>query len=252
MKSTTLLFQMAGCALTASLLAMRSSDPSAQAVPGRQVPRSFRLPGAPDGRGRLDYLLFLPASYGVDPDKRWPLILFLHGRGETGTNLKRLKAHGIPKKVERQPDFPFIAASPQCPYEYCWRHELPTLNALLDDVVVTYAVDTRRIYVTGLSMGGYGAWALASLYPKRFAAIVPVCGGGDPATVCNLRDVPVWAFHGALDEQVPPDQSQRMVDALKACGGDVRLTLYPDLAHDSWTRTYDTPTLYDWLLQQHK
>jgi len=225
----------------------------AEAVPGRQVPRSFRLADPPgDSLGQLDYLLFLPASYGADPGKKWPLILFLHGAGETGTNLKKIKAHGIPKKVEMQPSFPFITVSPQCPYEFCWRYELPTLDALLDEVVTAYAVDTRRVYVTGLSMGGFGAWALASLYPKRFAAVVPVCGGGDPVTVCNLKDVPVWAFHGALDEQVPPDQSQRMVDALKACGGNVRLTLYPDLAHDSWTRTYDNPALYDWLLQQHK
>ena len=231
-----------------------TASPTAEPVPGRQVPRSFRLPGAPDGRsrGRLDYLLFLPASYGVDLGKKWPLILFLHGRGETGTNLKKLKVHGIPKKVEKQSDFPFIAVSPQCSYEYCWRYELPTLNALLDDMVATYAVDAQRIYVTGLSMGGFGAWALACLYPERFAAVAPVCGGGDPATVCNLKDVPVWAFHGALDEQVPPDQSQRMVDALRGCGGNVRFTLYPDLTHDSWTRTYANPVLYDWLLQQHK
>jgi len=230
-----------------------SVSPTAEAVPGRQVPRRFRLPDAPSGgRGRLDYLLFLPASYGTDPGRKWPLILFLHGLGETGTNLKLLKAHSIPKKVDKQPNFPFITVSPQCPYEFCWRHELPTLNALLDEVVAAYAVDIQRIYVTGLSLGGFGAWALASLYPERFAAVVPVCGGGDPATVCSLKEVPVWAFHGARDEVVPPHESQRMVDALRACGGSARLTLYPDLAHDSWTRTYDNPALFDWLLQQRK
>jgi len=231
-----------------------TASPTAEPVPGRQVPRSFWLPGASGRgrRGRLDHLLFLPAAYGSGPGQKWPLILFLHGRGETGTNLKKLKAHGISKKVEEQPDFPFIAVSPQCSYEYCWRYELPTLDALLDEVVANCAVDAQRIYLTGLSMGGYGAWALASLHPERFAAVVPVCGGGDPATVHSLKGVPVWAFHGALDEQVPPDESQRMVDALKACGGNVRFTLYPDLGHDSWTRTYDDPALYDWLLQQHK
>lgn len=227
-------------------------SPTAEAMPGRQVPRSFRLPGAPDGRGQLDYLLFLPASYGLDPGEKWPLILFLHGSGETGTNLRKLEVHGIPKKVKKQPDFPFIAISPQCPYEFCWRYELPTLNALLDEVMATYDVDGQRIYVTGLSMGGFGAWALGSLYPERFAAVVPICGGGDPAMVVNLKNVPVWAFHGDLDETVPPDQSQRMVDALKACGGNVRFTLYPELAHDCWTHTYNNPALYDWLLQQRK
>ncbi|MBN1135525.1 MAG: alpha/beta fold hydrolase [Anaerolineae bacterium] len=237
------------------LSASRSTtSPTAAAVPGRQVPRSFRLPGVPSRgrRGRFDYLLFLPAAYGLDPSQKWPLILFLHGMGETGAGLKKLKVHGIPKKVDKQPDFPFITVSPQCPYEHCWFYELPTLNALLDEVVAAYAVDARRVYLTGLSMGGYGAWALASRYPERFAAVVPVCGGGDPAAVSSLKDVPVWAFHGALDEQVSPGESQRMVDALKACGGAVRFTLYPDLAHDSWTRTYDDPALYHWLLQQRK
>jgi predicted peptidase len=245
MKSTMLRLKWAGLA---------PRRPTKEAAPGSQVPRRFRLPGAPGRgrRGRLDYLLFLPANYGVDPGKEWPLILFLHGRGETGTDLRRLKAHGIPKKVEEQPGLPFIAVSPQCPYEFCWFYELPTLFALLEDVVATYAVDAQRVYLTGLSMGGFGAWALGSRYPERFAAVVPVCGGGDPAMVCSLKDVPVWAFHGALDEVVSPDQSRHMVDALKACGGNVRLTLYPDLAHDSWTRTYDDPALYEWLLQQHK
>jgi len=226
---------------------------TAKPVPGRQVSRSFRLADPPgDSLGQLDYLFFLPATYGADPAIKWPLILFLHGAGETGTSLKKLKVHGIPKKVEKQPDFPFIVVSPQCPYEFCWRYELPTLNALLDEVVAAYAVDTQRVYVTGLSMGGFGAWALASLYPERFAAVVPICGGGNPATVGSLKEIPVWAFHGALDELVPLEQSQRMVDALQACGGNVRLTVYPDLAHDSWTRTYDNPALYDWLLQQCK
>ena len=232
---------------------LRTVSPTAEAVPGRQVARRFRLPGAHGrGRGRFNYLLFLPATYGADPGQKWPLILFLHGRGETGRSLNQIKAHGIPKKVEQQPGFPFITVSPQCPYDLCWFSVLPTLNALLDEVVATYAVDTRRIYLTGLSMGGYGAWALASLYPGRFAAVVPICGGGEPAAVCCLKDVPVWAFHGALDELVLPGESQRMVDALKACGGNVRLTLYPDLGHDSWTRTYDDPALYQWLLQQRK
>jgi predicted peptidase len=231
-----------------------SVSPTAKAVPGRQVRGSFRLPRPldPRGRGRLNYLLFVPAAYGADPGKKWPLILFLHGRGETGTRLNKLKVHGIPKKVETQRDFPFIVVSPQCQYEFCWRYELPTLNALLDEVVATQAADTQRIYITGLSMGGYGAWSLACLHPERFAALVPICGGGDPAAVCSLKNVPVWAFHGALDEIVAPEQSQAMVDALQACGGNVRFTLYPDLGHDSWTRTYDNPALYDWLLQQHR
>jgi predicted peptidase len=150
--------------------------------------------------------------------------------------------------VEEQADFPFITVSPQCPYDFCWLMEAHTLNALLDEVAARYAVDADRIYLTGLSMGGYGAWHLGSQYPERFAAVVPIAGGGVPQDVCTLKDVPVWAFHGELDDVVPVSESEEMVDALKACGGDVRFTLYPGVYHDSWTQTYSNPELYEWLL----
>jgi len=136
---------------------------------------------------RFNYLLFLPKDYGTDPHKKWPLILFLHGAGETGNDLKMLEKHGIPRIVEQQADFPFITISPQCTYRGCWLNEADALNALLDEVSATYAVDTDRIYLTGLSMGGYGTWYLATKYPERFAAIVPIAGGGDPEKACALR-----------------------------------------------------------------
>jgi predicted peptidase len=197
----------------------------------------------------LNYLLFLPKDYGADPQKKWPLILFLHGLGETGNDLEMVKKHGIPKIVEQQPDFPFITVSPQCPYRFCWPREADTLSALLDEVAATYAVDANRIYLTGLSMGGYGTWYLATEYPERFAAVVPIAGGGDPDKVCAQREVPVWAFHGAKDVVVPPEESEKMVNALKACDGDVQFTLYPDAYHDSWTQTYENSELYQWLLK---
>jgi len=198
---------------------------------------------------RLDYLLYLPKGYGTDPQKKWPLILFLHGRGERGDDLELVKIHGIPKIVEQRDDLPFIAVSPQCSKDSMWMVEVEALNALLDEVVTKYAVDTDRIYLTGLSMGGFGTWRLAPAYPERFAAIVPICGGGDPEKVGVLRDVPVWVFHGAKDPFVQLSESEEMVDALKACGGNVRFTVYPDVEHDSWTRTYDNPELYEWFLQ---
>ena len=198
---------------------------------------------------RFNYLLFLPKDYGTDPHKKWPLILFLHGAGETGNDLEMLEKHGIPRIVEQQADFPFITISPQCTYRGCWLNEADALNALLDEVSATYAVDTDRIYPTGLSMGGYGTWYLATKYPERFAAIVPIAGGGDSEKACALKNVPVWAFHGAKDDVVSPKESEEMVNALKACGGDVRFTLYPDAYHDSWTRTYENPELYEWLLK---
>jgi predicted peptidase len=198
---------------------------------------------------RLNYLLFLPKGYGEDSQQKWPLILFLHGAGERGDDLKLVKVHGIPKIVEQKEDFPFIAISPQCPGFSWWTVELETLNALLDEVISNYAVDTDRVYLTGLSMGGFATWQLATAYPKRFAAIAPVCGGGDPKKAKALKDVPVWAFHGAKDEVVPLARSEEMVKALKDCGGDARLTVYPEAGHDSWTETYDNPKLYEWFLK---
>lgn len=198
---------------------------------------------------RLDYLAFLPEGYGEDTQKKWPLILFLHGMGERGDDLELLKLHGIAKVVEEQPDLPFVAISPQCPETSWWHVEVDALSALLDEVLGKYAVDENRVYLTGLSMGGFGAWQLGSTYPHRFAAVAPICGGGDASKVCALKDVPVWVFHGAQDPTVPLQRSEEMVDALKACGGNVRLTVYRDLEHDSWTRTYDDPALYKWFLQ---
>jgi predicted peptidase len=198
---------------------------------------------------RLNYLLYLPQDYSADEQKKWPTILFLHGAGERGDDLELVKVHGIAKIVEQQEDFPFIAISPQCSEDSWWPVEVEALDALLNKVVATYAVDPRRIYLTGLSMGGHGAWSLAIAHPERFAALAPICGGGDPNKVCALKDVPVWAFHGAKDPVVPLKKSEEMVDALKACGGNVRLTVYPDAEHDSWTQTYDNPKLYKWFLQ---
>ena len=201
---------------------------------------------------RLRYLLFLPDEYSRDPKRKWPLILFLHGAGERGDDLDLLKRHGIPKITERWRDFPFIAVSPQCPRYSWWTAEIESLNALLDHIVESYSVDVSRVYLTGLSMGGFGTWRLAASYPERFAAIAPICGGGDPEWAPRLKDIPVWVFHGAKDEIVPLSESEKMVEALKACGGNVRFTVYPDAGHDSWTQTYENPELYEWFLQHSK
>ena len=206
---------------------------------------------------RLSYLLYLPSRYGADPQESWPLILFLHGMGERGNDLELVKTHGIPKVVEERDDWPFVAVSPQCPADSWWVGEIDALVALLDEVTARYAIDEDRIYLTGLSMGGYGTWHLAALYPQRFAAIVPICGGGVPVLgfpekVCALKDVPVWAFHGAKDPLVRLEESERLVETLRACGGNVRFTVYPEAGHDSWTETYNNPELYAWLLQQRR
>jgi len=199
---------------------------------------------------KLGYLLHLPADYGQG-NQSWPLILFLHGAGERGDDLDKVRVHGIPKIVEDQPDFPFIAVSPQCPEPSWWTEELFALDVLLDDLVERYAVDEKRIYLTGLSMGGFGTWRLASLHPERFAAIAPICGGViGPAQIVNvLAKVPTWVFHGGKDPVVDIEQSQRLVDQLKSVGGNVRFTIYPEAGHDSWTETYENPALYAWFLE---
>lgn len=197
------------------------------------------------------YLLFLPDGYG-EKQHRWPMILFLHGAGERGSYLKKVKIHGPPKIVENRKNFPFIVVSPQCPTGDWWTEKVELLINLLDDIVARHDVDTERIYLTGLSMGGYGTWALASAYPARFAAIAPICGGGKRFMASRLNDVPVWAFHGAKDKIVPLKESEEMVNAVKARGGDAELTVYPDAGHNSWTATYDNQGLYDWFLSHRK
>jgi len=200
---------------------------------------------------RCKYLLYLPQGYG-EKEQKWPLMVFLHGAGERGDNLERVKKHGPPKLVERGKDFPFIIVSPQCPAGIWWPEQLDTLVALLDEIESKYAVDADRVYLTGLSMGGFGTWSLACRYPQRFAAVAPICGGGQWFLGNRLKNVPVWAFHGAKDPVVPLDLSKSMVEAAKRAGGDAKLTVYPEAQHDSWTATYDNPKLYEWFLSHRR
>jgi len=197
------------------------------------------------------YLLFLPEGYGQQ-EKRWPLMLFLHGAGERGYDLNKVKVHGPPKIVETRKDFPFIVLSPQCPENDWWTRKTDMLINLLDDIIAKYDVDTERVYLTGLSMGGYGSWALASEYPDRFAAVVPICGGGNRIMSIFLKDMPIWAFHGAKDSVVPVEESKDLVEAINARGGNAKLTIYPEANHDSWTETYNYKEVYDWLLEHRR
>jgi dienelactone hydrolase len=196
------------------------------------------------------YLLFLPAGYNKDDGKKWPLILFLHGSGERGTVLDSVKKHGPPKIVETRKDFPFIVVSPQCPPNQRWH--APTLDDLLEEVIQQHNIDTDRLYLTGLSMGGYGTWDYATMYPARFAAIAPICGGGSPERVWAIRSLPIWVFHGAKDQAVPIKQSEDMVNALQNAGNNAKFTVYPEAGHDSWTETYNNPALYEWFLSHKK
>jgi predicted peptidase len=198
-----------------------------------------------------NYLLFLPEDYGKKRQS-WPLMVFLHGAGERGSVLNKVKVHGPPKIVKNRKDFPFIVVSPQCPEGDWWTEKVEVLINLVDDISARYKVDKKRIYLTGLSMGGYGTWALASAYPERFAAIAPICGGGSRIMSLRLKDIPIWVFHGAKDQVVPLEESEEMVNAIRKRGGDVKFTIYPDAGHDSWTESYNNQELYDWFLEHSK
>lgn len=195
----------------------------------------------------LKFLLQLPDGYETETHKKWPLVIFLHGAGERGNDLSKVAIHGPPKKVEAGESFPFILASPQCPAGGWWTDE--PVPELIDFLEATYRVDKSRIYLTGLSMGGYGTWHFATKQPERFAAVVPVCGGGVPYRVRSIKGMPVWAFHGAMDTAVPLDESERLIEQLqKMKNENAKLTVYPEAGHDSWTDTYDNPEVYEWLL----
>lgn len=255
MRNTIALLTLAALLAPAAHLSAQSA--AVAAPPPTQMVKQFQFTRTE--HIEVNYLLFLPQGYDAKAEKRWPLILFLHGAGERGTNLWKVATHGPPKNVTGHPDFPFIVVSPQCPEHQTWSKD--ALLALLDDITAKYTVDTKRIYLTGLSMGGYGTWDLGLTYPERFAAIVPICGGGEMVSVIlsslekgpALKTLGVWAFHGGKDPVVPLEESQRMVDALKKAGvRDVKLTVYPEAQHDSWTETYKNPQIYDWLLKHER
>jgi predicted peptidase len=225
------------------MLVLQASDVVADGAAGQQsceLNRTVRV--------TMKYLLYLPKDYGQKSS--WPLMLFLHGIGERGDDLALVKTHGPPKLIDAGKQFPFIIVSPQCPRRQSWQ---PTeLAILLDEIVEKYKVDQDRIYVTGLSMGGFGTWSLAAYQPRRFAAIVPICGRGEPLTAEMLAHVSAWVFHGARDPVVPLGYSEKMAEALKRSGANVKFTIYPEAGHDAWTETYNDPRLYEWLLQQKR
>ena len=196
------------------------------------------------------YLEFLPANYAANSNDKFPLILFLHGSGERGNDLSKLQHSGPRAYIDKHPDFPAIVLSPQCPTGSWW--EPLELNDLIDEAIQKYRVDPDRIYMTGLSMGGFGSWHFAAWYPQRLAAVVPICGIGDPKDMARLKNLPTWVFHGDADVVVPIAPDRECVEALKAAGGNVQFTVYPGVGHNSWTQTYNNPELYTWLFAQKR
>jgi len=217
--------------------------------PGRQVEQVLNV-GASNS---ISYLLYLPKDYDTKPGK-WPLMLFLHGRGESDGPLSAVKKWGPPRFIDHGADFDFIIASPQCPPKPAsWSEpdEQALLVALLDHLGKSLHVDEDRLYLTGLSMGGFGSWRLAADHPDWFAAVVPICGGGDPKDAEKLKWLPIWVWHGLADNTVPVKKSIEMVDAIKRAGSStIRLTTLEGIGHVSWQAAYASPDLYLWLEQQ--
>jgi predicted peptidase len=219
-------------------------------------------------RERFEYRLMPPPR--VVEGETYPLVIFLHGAGERGSD-NRLQLLYLPELMasdERRAAFPCYVYAPQCRPDRKWvdldwsadrstferepSTQLAVVMQTIDELVQSRPIDRRRIYLTGLSMGGYGAWDLAARRPELFAALAPVCGGGDEATAVRLKVVPVWAFHGARDTVVRPERSRRMIEALRTAGAvEVGYTEYPDVGHDSWRPAYaDAGGLVAWMFRK--
>ncbi|PVZ66314.1 prolyl oligopeptidase family serine peptidase [Pelagibaculum spongiae] len=199
----------------------------------------------------FDYLMYHPRHTAFG---ELPLILFLHGAGERGDDIELVKQHGPLKEISEDADFPAIIVAPQCPKGEWWNIE--ALYHFLEGICQQYAINRNKIYATGLSMGGYACWRMACRYPELFAAIAPVCGGGDPESAHKLTHLPIWTFHGAKDDLVPLSETRKMVDAVKKNNkfrqNNILFTIYSETGHDSWSETYANPELYRWILRQKK
>jgi len=218
-------------------------------APGKQVPASTTVKVKMDDGERevtLRYLLYLPAEYETRATEQWPLVLFLHGGGERGNDIEKVKIHGPPKLVAQGKQFPFVLCSPQVPTGSRWNAD--ELAKLVDELTNCYRIDRQRLYVTGLSMGGSGTWSLVSAYPDKFAAAMPLCGRGDLDAVAKLAKTPIWVLVGAKDRSETVQNCQEMAAALAKAGCEGRFTLYFELPHDCWTVTYNNPETYEWLL----
>ncbi|MEM9587199.1 MAG: phospholipase [Planctomycetota bacterium] len=218
----------------------------AQSSSAQQLRRS------PDAtRPGLDYWLYLPSDFSSDATEPIPLLLFLHGGGEGGSDPEKVKKHGPPKLIRQGRDFPCIVVSPQNPSTtQHWDDQ--QLIELVDHLIESFPVDTSRLYLTGLSRGCYGGWRLLVQNPDRFAAYVGICGGGLAPYAKRLAKVPVRLYHGADDPVIPVDESERMLEAHVAAGGDAKLVVYLETGHDAWTQTYENNAVFDWLFAQRR
>lgn len=194
---------------------------------------------------KLDYFIRFPDGYR--DGEKYPVIVFLHGAGTRGDDIEILRNHVFFKEIAKHADFPFIVVAPHCK-KNMWYDVFERLKRLVLYVANSTFADINRIYLMGASMGGFGSWQLAMSLPELFAAVVPICGGGLKWSASRLVNVPIWAFHGGKDTLVEPEESIKMVDAVNKCGGNAKLTLYPENGHDAWTATWRNYEVFEWLL----
>lgn len=201
-------------------------------------------------RENLQYYLYFPKDYAKKETEVFPLLLFLHGGGESGEDLGELKKNGPPKMLAEGYPFPFMVLAPQNPHKRKWWN-VHAVMQLLDTIVAHHRVDPKRIYLSGLSRGGSAAWDLVVQYPDRFAALAVVCGmAPEPYASWIRKGLPIWVFHGTEDPIIPFSESEGMVETLRKMGFDVRFTPYEGVGHESWIPAYQTVELYDWLMEQ--
>ncbi len=255
---------LSGVSLLGALFSAAGSPlPARAAAPWQD---SFVREEFQSGGLTLRYRLLAPAADRTKP----PLVLFLHGAGERGDDNAAQLTHGVVEFQRRQAEHPCFVLVPQCPAGRKWvevdwggaggsgtfpaepSEPLRLAVEVMDGLVAAGRVDPDRLYVTGLSMGGYGTWYAAGMPGSRFAAAAPICGGGDPEWAKRYLDLPLWAFHGSDDRAVPVGRSREMIEAIKAAGGDPKYTEYPAVGHDSWTRTYADDAFHEWLFAQRR
>lgn len=208
---------------------------------------------APNGQFDIGYYVYTPKEYSKD--KKYPMIVFLHGAGERGNGadeLDKINKHALAKYAKEGKEIPAILLCPQCPGRIVWNNIVFELKALIDKVAEEYGADMNRISITGISMGGFGTWEMGLTFSNFFSAIAPICGGGLSWRCGNLINTPIWAFHGDCDSVVPPKNSIEMVDSVIMNGGNAKLTLFHGVGHDSWDSAYLDTKVIAWLLSQKR
>jgi predicted peptidase len=204
----------------------------------------------PKPKIKCKYLLYLPVNY-KDTTADFPLIIYLHGSSLRGNNLEKLKRYGLPFLVKKGHNYDFIIASPQCPANKSWAF-INWFDTLYSDLCSKYRIDKNRVYVIGMSLGGYGTWQAAMDYPDKIAAIIPLCGGCvDSLNICRISNIPVWAFHGTADKAVNVNETEKLVRRLQNCHGKIKYTRLLNQGHDL-SSIFANQELYDWLKKQNK